>query len=81
MLPSVTTCHLHDNNGLWDEHVLPGRGNVDWPHVIGLLKKAPRLKCFQNEVIPVRTGASIAEVCKTFNALLEVQVHHTRSEA
>jgi len=69
MLSAITTCHLHDNNGVWDEHVLPGRGNIDWPRLIGLLKTAPRLKCFQNEVIPVRTGASIADVCRTFEGL------------
>lgn len=70
MLPHVTTCHLHDNNGIWDEHLLPGRGIIDWPRIIGLLKTAPRLKCFQNETIPIRTGASITEVCKTFRELI-----------
>jgi len=70
MLPAVTTCHLHDNNGVHDEHLLPGRGTIDWPRIIGLLQTAPRLTCFQNEVIPVRTGASIADVCRTFARLL-----------
>ena len=70
LLPHITTCHLHDNNGVHDEHVLPGRGTVDWARVLGLLRSAPRLKCLQNEVIPVRTGASVAEVCRTFGALL-----------
>jgi sugar phosphate isomerase/epimerase len=70
MLPHVTTCHLHDNNGVHDQHLLPGRGTIDWGHVIGLLRTAPRLKCFQNEVIPVRTGASIADVCRVFTELL-----------
>ncbi len=69
MLPAVTTCHLHDNNGLCDEHLLPGRGTIDWQRIIALLRTAPRLKCFQNEVIPVRTGASIADVCRTFEKL------------
>jgi len=70
MLPYLTTCHLHDNNGIWDEHLLPGRGNIDWPRLISLLKTAPRLKCFQNEVSPIRTGASITDICKTFRKLI-----------
>jgi sugar phosphate isomerase/epimerase len=70
MLPHITTCHLHDNNGAHDQHLLPGLGTIDWDHVIGLLRTAPRLKCFQNEVIPVRTGASIADVCRVFSELL-----------
>lgn len=70
MLPEITTCHLHDNNGVHDQHLLPGRGNIDWPHVIGLLQTAPRLKCIQNEVIPVRTGASIVDTCRVFGELL-----------
>jgi len=70
MLPHVTTCHLQDNNGLTDEHLLPGRGNVDWAHIIPLLKTAPRLKCFQNEASPIRNGASISETCRTFRNLI-----------
>ena len=70
MLPHVTTCHLQDNHGLQDEHLLPGRGTVVWPHVIDLLKTAPRLKCFQNESSPVGSGASIADTCRTFRELL-----------
>ncbi len=70
MLPHIATCHLHDNNGIWDEHLLPGRGNIDWPRLINLLKTAPRLKCFENEVIPIRTGASIMDICKTVRKLI-----------
>jgi len=70
MLPHITTCHLHDNNGVHDEHRLPGQGSLDWPRVIGLLRTAPRLKCIQNEVIPVRTGTSIADICRVFGELL-----------
>ncbi len=70
MQPHVTTCHLHDNNGLTDQHYLPGKGNVDWPHIIGLLKTAPRLKYFQNEVPLIYKGASVVEVCRTFRELI-----------
>lgn len=26
----VTILHLHDNNGHYDDHLLPGQGNIDW---------------------------------------------------
>ncbi len=71
LLPHVTTCHLHDNDGLTDQHRLPGRGDADWPHVLSLLRRAPRLKCVQNEVNGVTTGVSIAETCRTFRRLLD----------
>lgn len=70
LLSQVTTCHLHDNDGLNDQHRLPGRGTIDWTHTMALLKTAPRLKCFQSEVIPVRTNTSIADVCRTFLAMV-----------
>ena len=66
MLPNVVNCHLHDNDGSGDQHRLPGHGNIDWPHIIGLLNRAPRLKNIQSEVIPVRTNESIRDICETF---------------
>lgn len=30
--------HLHDNHGKNDEHLLPGKGTVDWPSVRSVLK-------------------------------------------
>ena len=72
MLPHVVNCHLHDNNGITDQHYNPGRGNIDWPHIIGLLKTAPRLQVIQSEVIPVRTHDSIHDVCAKFKELGEL---------
>ena len=67
--PEITTCHLHDNIGQYDQHKTPGCGNIDWPHVVGLLKTAPRLKCIQCETILVRTHSSIADICRTMQRL------------
>ena len=72
MLPHVVNCHLHDNNGIVDQHVNIGRGNIDWPHIVGLLKKAPRLQVIQSEVIPVRTHDSIHDICAKFAELGEL---------
>ena len=71
MLPYVTTCHLHDNNGLWDHHLLPGRGEIAWAPLVAKLKTAPRLKCIQNEVNGLYSGASIADSCRVFRGLVE----------
>ena len=70
MLPHVTTCHLHDNDGLCDQHLLPGRGEIAWGPLVAKLKTAPRLKCIQNEVNGLYSGASIADTCRTFRSLV-----------
>lgn len=69
MLPHVVTCHIHDNKGDTDSHWLPGSGNIDWQHITGLLKQAPRLKYIQSEVIPFTANASIKDLCAKFNKL------------
>lgn len=70
LLPYVVNCHLHDNHGQYDEHLLPGNGDVDWPHIMGLLKQAPRLQCVQSEVIPVRAQVPVAPLCAKFKELM-----------
>lgn len=30
--------HLHDNRGESDDHLLPGKGTVDWPRALGVLE-------------------------------------------
>lgn len=34
---NVTLLHLHDNNSHWDDHLLPGMGNINWPLVFDAL--------------------------------------------
>lgn len=72
MLPHVVNCHLHDNSGWADEHKLPGRGCIDWKHIVKLLKSAPRLKVIQSEVIPVASGTYVKELVEKFNELAEM---------
>ncbi|RJS72099.1 sugar phosphate isomerase/epimerase [ANME-2 cluster archaeon] len=33
----IEAAHLHDNNGVYDEHLAPGRGSVDFEGVLGRL--------------------------------------------
>lgn len=72
MLPEIITCHLHDNDGAWDRHRNPGQGNIDWKHIIGLLKQAPRLQCIQSEVLPLGGHDAIRDVVEKFRELGEL---------
>jgi sugar phosphate isomerase/epimerase len=73
MLPHLVNCHLHDNNGENDQHYMPYDGCIDWKHIVGLLKKAPRLKSIQSEVIPhCARNFSISKVCSIFRQLAEL---------
>ena len=71
MLPYVVNCHLHDNCGAADAHDLPGRGTVDWQNVVAKLRTAPKLKCIQSEVKPLRNRIAIDTLVGTFNDLLK----------
>ena len=33
----ISILHLHDNSGHWDDHLLPGMGNIKWPAVFDAL--------------------------------------------
>lgn len=50
MLENTVTCHLHDNNGIGDQHVLPGYGIADWQFIVKKLETAPRLISIQSEI-------------------------------
>ena len=69
MLPHVVNCHLHDNDGISDKHRNIGDGNIDWDHIVPLLKSAPRLKVIQSEVIPIKANTSIKSLCEKFTGL------------
>ena len=48
--PYLVNCHLHDNDGIHDQHRLPGLGTIDWRRIMDNLRRAPRLQCIQCEV-------------------------------
>ena len=66
MLPHIVSCHLHDNDGISDQHRNIGHGNIDWDHITALLKTAPRLQVIQSEVIPVMTNEAVSDICRKF---------------
>ena len=69
MLPYIVNCHLHDNSGERDQHLLPGKGNIDWGKLVPKLLSAPRLMCVQSEVIPLRAQQPIRPLCEKFAEL------------
>ncbi len=71
MLPHIVNCHLHDNLGEWDQHTLPGLGNVDWNVVTGMLKKAPRLRAIQCEALSIRNGFAVADLVQKLETLFD----------
>lgn len=71
MLPQIVNCHLHDNIGQFDTHLLPGEGTIDWKHVVSSLKKAPRLKNIQCEISS--RDRSIKQLVDKLNELGELE--------
>ena len=69
MLPHIVNCHLHDNDGAADQHMLPGKGTVDWNVLVPKLLSAPRLACIQSEVLPLRVQQPIRPLCEKFAEL------------
>ncbi len=62
LYPHITICHIHDNDGLVDKHLIPGRGNAEWDKIMPKLLSAPKLKSVQCEAAPVAaTGYTIKE--------------------
>jgi len=43
MRENIVTCHMHDNHGSFDDHNVPGDGNIDWARLIPALKQCPRM--------------------------------------
>ena len=74
MLPYIVNCHLHDNNGIYDLHRMPGHGDINWNDLLEMLAKAPRLQCIQSEVIypNCEKNASIRELCEKYNELFRI---------
>lgn len=72
--PRIVTAHIHDNQGLKDEHLWPGEGTVNWTEAMSGLAAAPQFKAgvleirYQEEPSPEAVAARAAE---TFSMLAE----------
>ena len=67
MAPAMVTCHLHDNDGLSDQHLVPEAGTENWELLAeNLLTKAPKLISIQSEASIISQGHSLVEVRDLF---------------
>ncbi len=41
MKERIRSTHLHDNNGVEDQHLFPGQGSIDWSRAMRLLGSCP----------------------------------------
>ena len=48
--PHIRSVHVHDNHGLKDEHLWPGKGSIDWSQTMEALRKAPQVPALVLEV-------------------------------
>ena len=70
MASRMVTCHLHDNNGLIDQHLPPGMGNVNWPELANqLLTQAPQLCSIQTEAMVFGCEISITDIVKRYRKI------------
>ncbi len=67
--------HLHDNDGVSDQHRLPGEGRVDWPMVQAALKAAHYERPWNLEVYK-RPEMSLEDFCRWAYRVIE-SVHRT----
>ena len=67
LLPHIVVAHLHDNDGLADEHKMPMTGKIDWSRTLGILARAPRLMSLEDEAGP--RGMTPEEVCGVYDRL------------
>lgn len=67
MLENIVVCHIHDNPGKGDRHMVPGTGSIPWKQVTSLLQNAPRLRGIENESNVLCSKHSYIEVCRWFD--------------
>lgn len=48
---NVSVLHLHDNDGISDDHLLPGLGNINWPAVFDALDEVEYKGVFNFELL------------------------------
>jgi hypothetical protein len=48
--PLIRSVHVHDNQGVKDEHLWPGGGTIDWKQTMELLRTAPQVPALVLEI-------------------------------
>ena len=72
MQPRIRSTHLHDNNGIDDSHLFPGKGTIDWEKAMQMLspskEKYPLLLELRE---PVGVEHPVEEAMRAMDYLLE----------
>ena len=55
----VVSLHVHDNNGMRDEHLWPGEGTIDWAGTAKLLKALPKAPAAVLEIAAIPSGEAL----------------------
>ncbi len=58
--PYIKALHLHDNNGLKDQHKIPGTGDIDWKDVFNALKDISYKGACNLEIVLTHYGNDFA---------------------
>lgn len=61
--------HLHDNDGVTDQHRIPGEGSIDWPTLVKPLRSSPYAGPLTLEVIKSADAEASAWCRKAFGAI------------
>lgn len=56
----ISILHLHDNSGHWDDHLIPGMGNINWPAVFDALDEVGYTGTYNFE-LALRFGSMLDE--------------------
>ena len=57
----ISILHLHDNTGHWDDHLLPGMGNIKWPAVFDALEEIGYTGVYNFEIATKFAGSMLEE--------------------
>ena len=61
----ISLLHLHDNSGHWDDHLMPGAGNINWPAVFDALDEVG-YKGVYNFELKIRYAGALLEEYTNF---------------
>lgn len=66
----IRLVHLHDNDGLLDQHLIPGQGTINWPEVFDALEEIGYQGYFNYEIILRWFGQSIPQAIEFLGSYL-----------
>lgn len=71
----ILTTHLHDNNGKRDDHLVPGKGTVDWEGVMMAFQKVGYDGAWIFELAPAANWGAVLEKAAAVRIRLERLLH------